>query len=72
MISAPQRYAPRRVKECVSLVDLLPTLVGIGGGEVVLPCDGESLEPALTGGTTRDLVISDYYGIGPCVPHRMV
>ncbi len=72
MVSAPERYAARRVKECVSLVDLLPTLVGIGGGEVGLPCDGESLEPALAGGATRDLVISDYYGIGPCVPYRMV
>lgn len=72
MISAPERYTPHRVKDCVSLVDLLPTLVGIGGGEVTLPCDGVSLEPALAGGTTRDLVVSDYYGIGPCVPHRMV
>ncbi|MGC1427336.1 MAG: choline-sulfatase [Albidovulum sp.] len=72
IVSAPARYAPRRVKDCVSLVDLLPTLVGIGGGEMTLPCDGESLEPALTGGSTRDLVISDYYGIGPCVPYRMV
>ena len=72
IISAPEKYAPRRVKDCVSLVDLLPTLVGIGGGKVRLPCDGESLEPALKGAATRDLVISDYYGIGPCVPYRMV
>ena len=72
MVSAPQRYRPRRVDDCVSLVDLLPTLVGIAGGKVGLPCDGESLEPALEGRPTRDLAISDYYGIGPCVPHRMV
>lgn len=72
MVCAPEKYAPRRVKECVSLVDLLPTFVGIAGGAVTLPCDGESLEPALTGGAARDLVISDYYGIGPCVPYRMV
>ncbi len=72
MISSPQKYPPRRVRDCVSLVDLLPTLVDIAGGSVTLPCDGESLEPALTGGPTRDLAISDYYGIGPCVPHRMV
>ena len=71
-VSAPARYAPRRVSECVSLVDLLPTLVGIGGGEVKLPCDGESLEAALDGRPTRDLVICDYSGIGPCVPTRMV
>jgi len=72
LVSAPELYAPRRVKDCASLVDLLPTLVGIGGGEVTLPCDGESLEPALTGGSIRNLVISDYSGIGPCAPHRMV
>ncbi|NKB26836.1 MAG: hypothetical protein GKR99_04460 [Rhodobacteraceae bacterium] len=72
LVSAPGKYAPRRVKDCVSLVDLLPTLVGIAGGEVTLPCDGESLDPALTGVGTRDLAISDYYGIGPCVPYRMV
>ena len=71
-VSAPARYVPRRVSECVSLVDLLPTLVGIGGGEVKLPCDGESLEAALDGRPTRDLVICDYSGIGPCVPTRMV
>lgn len=72
MVMAPERYAARRVKDCVSLVDLLPTLVDIAGGEVKLACDGESLEPALNGGATRDLVISDYSGIGPCVPCRMV
>lgn len=72
MVFAPNRFPPRRVKECASLVDLLPTLVGIGGGAVGLPCDGESLEPALSGGAIRDLAISDYSGIGPCVPHRMV
>jgi choline-sulfatase len=72
MISAPEKYAPKRVEGCASLVDLLPTLVALGGGEVTLPCDGESLEPALNGGATRDIVICDYSGIGPCVPHRMV
>lgn len=72
MISAPKRFAPRRVPECASLVDILPTLVEIGGGAVDLPCDGESLVPALEGGAGRNLVICDYSGIGPCVPYRMV
>ena len=71
MICAPGHGA-RRVTDCVSLVDLLPTLVELGGGTVGLPCDGESLVPALGGAATRDLAIGDYYGIGPCVPHRMV
>ena len=71
LISTPT-HAPRRVSGCASLVDLLPTLVELGGGDVALPCDGQSLVPALSGGETRDLVIADYSGIGPCVPHRMV
>lgn len=71
MIARPGQSAAR-VKSCASLVDLLPTLVEIGGGAVSLPCDGESLCPALRGERTRDLAICDYYGIGPCVPHRMV
>lgn len=73
LVSAPGRYASRRVAEAVSLVDLLPTLVEIGGGEeITLPHDGQSLEPALNGGPGRDLAICDYSGIGPCVPTRMV
>lgn len=71
MIASPG-HQPGRVEDCVSLVDLLPTLVEIGGGEVSVRCDGESLIPALTGGKTRDFAICDYSGIGPCVPHRMV
>lgn len=73
LVFAPGRYGRRRVKEAVSLVDLLPTLVEIGGGEAMtLPHDGESLVPALKGGSGRDLAICDYSGIGPCVPTRMV
>ncbi len=72
LISAPDRFAPRRVEDCTSLVDILPTFVSLGGGSVSLPCDGETLEPALFGKKTRDIAICDYSGIGPCVPHRMV
>lgn len=72
LISAPGRFAPRRVGECVSLVDLLPTLVDLGGGTLDLAHDGVSLVPALQGGAVRDLAICDYSGIGPCVPTRMV
>lgn len=71
MIAAPQ-HKHGRVKDCVSLVDLLPTLVELGGGKVSVGCDGESLMPALVGGKLRDIAICDYSGIGPCVPHRMV
>nr|WP_306265615.1 choline-sulfatase [Pararhizobium sp. IMCC3301] len=61
-----------RQDEVVSLVDLLPTFAAIGSRTVNLPCDGVSLLPLLEGGTGRDVAISDYSGIGPCVPARMV
>jgi choline-sulfatase len=72
LVSAPKKYAPWRAAECVSLVDLLPTLVEMAGGSVSLPHDGASLVEALQGGAARDLAICDYSGIGPCVPTRMV
>jgi choline-sulfatase len=41
IVHAPPRFAPRRVREPVSLLDLAPTLVELGGGE--LAGDGVSL-----------------------------
>lgn len=72
LVSAPQQFLPRKVQECVSLVDLLPTLVALGGGSLDIAHDGISLVPALEGSKIRDLAICDYSGIGPCVPTRMV
>jgi choline-sulfatase len=48
LVHAPARFAPRRVSEPVSLLDLLPTLVELGGGAQV-DGDGASLVPALDG-----------------------
>ncbi len=52
IISAPARFKARRVKEPVSLPDILPTLVDIaaaGKGELARQTDGRSLYPLLMG-----------------------
>src|SRR5438477_510770 len=45
VISAPQKFAPRRVAASVSLVDVLPTLVDLAGGDssTLGSIDGRSL-----------------------------
>ena len=46
----PKSYQPRRVKEPVSLADIMPTLAAIGGTEkLARPVDGRSLLPLLEG-----------------------
>ncbi len=52
LIWQPNHFQPRRVKEPVSLADILPTLADLGhGGSVQLarPVDGRSLVPLLQG-----------------------
>ena len=56
---------PRRVRERVSLVDLLPTLAELAGCEVTYPVDGSSLAPLITADRTEDpnaVVFSEYHG----------
>ena len=65
-----------RVAEMVSLVDLLPTFMEIGGGkdaDPVTPLDGRSLISLMEGpGGGPNQVISEYTGEGVCAPCRMV
>jgi choline-sulfatase len=53
IVSAPGRFAPRRVREPVSLLDALPTLADLArpglSSELAAPIDGRSLLPLLDG-----------------------
>ncbi len=53
IVRCPGRFAPRRVREPVSLVDVLPTLADLAraglSGELAYPVDGRSLVPLLDG-----------------------
>lgn len=75
VVHAPSRFAPRRVSNHVSLLDLLPTLVDLAGGDRVPELadlvDGHSLVPLLRGeqAAGHDTVIAEILcesAISPC------
>ena len=71
IINAPGLLAPRRVGDVVSLVDLLPTLVDLAGGDVdELSGDGSSLLPlaAGTGSDAERQVTIEYLAEGLTAP----
>lgn len=76
LIHAPNRFQPKRVKENVSTMDLLPTFVGLVGSTVDdrLPIDGVSLMPYITGeaGLKTDTVLGEYMGEGTLSPLVMI
>lgn len=78
IVCYPEGYEAARIKENVSLVDLLPTLVDIATEgdmpEFASPMDGNSLTGLLTGDRSgwSDVVISEYTGEGVVEPCRMV
>ena len=75
VVSHPASFAPRRVSESVSLIDLLPTLAELGGdGEAKLaaPIDGRSLLPHLSGSGGHDEAIGEYCGEGAIAPVCMI
>jgi choline-sulfatase len=72
----PNTPKGRRIKETVSLVDLLPSFLDIANRSDLVPqdADGTSLIPFLkkTKPYHPNIAISDYLAIGPCVPCRMI
>ncbi|MEE8500086.1 MAG: choline-sulfatase [Kiloniellales bacterium] len=75
VVHAPDRFAPRRVAENVSLLDLYPSLVDLAGGDPEtedLP--GHSLVPLLEGAAADwpDVVHGEYLGEGAAGPLVMV
>ncbi|MEQ1497902.1 MAG: choline-sulfatase [Novosphingobium sp.] len=74
IVHAPKRYAPRKIDACVSLVDLVPTLIELAGltAEPATPLDGTSLVPHLENGSGHDEVIGEYMGEGVVAPMVMI
>ena len=78
LVCAPGRFAPRRVSQVVSLVDLLPTLAELGGGErdsgFAGHVDGHSLVPLLHGDASAwpGLALGEYLAEGALAPILML
>lgn len=74
LISDPRRFTPRRVKENVSTLDILPTLCDLVGTQLIpgLPMDGTSLLPHLEGRPGNDTVFAEYTGEGTISPLMMI
>jgi choline-sulfatase len=75
VIANPGRFAPRRVATNVSLVDLMPTLVELAGGDIQSPgigVDGRSLAPHLRGAGGHDEAIGEYLAEGAIAPIVMI
>lgn len=76
IVHGPRAFSPRRVTAPVSLVDLLPTLLDVGGAtppQWIDPIDGASLVPALNGyDVPSRAVVCEYTDMGVRAPCRMV
>ena len=79
IVRIPGLASAPRVRQLVSLVDLLPTLLDVAAQgappEPVTSLDGRSLVPLMRGPTQagwNNRVVSEYTGEGVCAPCRMV
>ncbi len=69
IIHTPGRFAPRRVPQNVSLVDLMPTFLDLAGADGPL-LDGRSLAPLMAGQDEGwgDTVLGEYTAEGAIAP----
>jgi choline-sulfatase len=75
VVASPGRFEPRRVAASVSLVDLMPTLIDLAGGNAQSPgisIDGRSLAPHLRGAGGHDEAIGEYLAEGAIAPIVMI
>ncbi|KAL4953860.1 alkaline-phosphatase-like protein [Aspergillus filifer] len=76
IVHAPKRFAPKRISQNVSTMDILPTFADLVGAPLIkeLPMDGVSLMPYLTGedGEKTDTVLGEYMGEGTQSPVVMI
>jgi choline-sulfatase len=77
IVHSPERFAPRRVAESASLLDLTPTFAALAydgaSPAYAAPLDGRSLLPALLGsGEPPGEVIGEYLAEGAIAPIVMI
>ena len=75
VVASPGRFEPRRVAASVSLVDLMPTLIDLAGGNahsLGIGIDGRSLAPHLRGAGGHDEAIGEYLAEGAIAPIVMI
>jgi len=73
VLAGPGIPVGQRIPAVVSLVDLIATLVDLGGGKPIIPLDGTSLLPPLHGaGEWRDEAFSEYLAHGVARPMAML
>ncbi len=74
VVHAPQRFAARRVADPVSLVDVLPTLIGLTSTKVdiVEPLAGSSLVALCNGDENEREVVGEYMAEGSVAPIVMI
>ena len=73
IVSAPGRFAPRRIATAASLMDVTPTLVDLAGGDAgALDVDGRSLRPCLEGRAAPDEIVAEYLAEGAIAPIVMI
>jgi len=75
VVASSGRFAPRRVPASVSLIDLMPTLVDLAGGDAATlsgSIDGRSLTPHLSGRPGHDEAIGEYLAEGAIAPMVMI
>jgi choline-sulfatase len=75
IIASPGRFASRRVASSVSLVDLMPTLFDLAGGNAQslgIDIDGQSLAPHLRGAGGHDEALGEYLAEGAIAPMVMI
>ena len=74
LISHPKAFAPHRVTQNVSTLDILPTMCDLVGTKPApgMPMDGLSLIPHCQGKPGHDTVIAEYTGEGTISPLMMI
>jgi choline-sulfatase len=73
VVHAPKRFAPARVSESVSSMDLLPTFLDLTGTpQLPTRIEGRSLLPHLEGRGGHDEVLAEYLAEGALAPIVMI